>query len=170
MDKRITDSVFSLTVSPSSQSQNLLNQSLSSIEIDFLKDESGAFSSYATIATFNSTGDEFGKQFNILNQVLTQKYGKPSLLTQGMVITSIQPGMTITSIQWRKNIFLEGNDMGIANDTQLLTVFGNSFTANYVEPETMSKLNTLQAKVGQDCKTALSNEDANKAKAMQNNF
>ena len=159
-DKRITDSIFSLTVSPSGQSQKLLNQSLSSIDIEFFKDESGIYSSYTTTALFeNGTQSELRKQYEMLSQVLSQKYGSPSGGGSGIT----EP------VQWRKNVWATG-EFGRDGNTNELFCSGVSFKVEYIENGIYDKIVALQAKAVEDFKTALANEDANKAKAMQNNF
>jgi len=170
-DRGITDSVYSLTVTPSEQSQNLLNQGLSTIKINFFKDQLGKLISYAAIATFSfeeNDSDDFKKQYQILNGVLSQKYGEPfNPVHIRQSLNRYYPYLFNTEVishnadkclMWKGNVFM--------------TFFGSysGFSVFYFDPDVAGEASTAQVQIVQSIDQAMANVDANKVKVIQNNF
>ena len=76
-----TETIYSLEISPSESSANLINNSLASIKIYFQKDNSTNLTSYAAVALFHDEDSTvLSKQLNSIINILSKKYGgKPSL-------------------------------------------------------------------------------------------
>lgn len=75
-DERITQAIYSLTLSPSGSSERLLNSGLGNIKIYFYKENSGNLVSYATLAIFQDQNRAvLNKQLEAISQILSEKYG-----------------------------------------------------------------------------------------------
>jgi hypothetical protein len=193
-DKRLTDKIFTLTISPSGKSTNLINDNVGAIEIYFQKSDAGVLLSYAAKVTFASRDrDVLAKQVNTVFQILKGKYGQPVCRKQwGMPKWDGSQGVSIGAgveeiegtnlgdlyclLEWysvgsdallfRKNIIMIGDFGGEFNFR-----FGNEpFAVVYYEPAIAQKLITSHYQTIKDFIASAANEEADKVNQMRANF
>ena len=132
-DKRITEQIYRLDVSPSENSENLLNDGLSNIKIYFQKDNNGKLLSYATIGKFQSTSSAYIK----ISEILYKKYGPRDYLSKGDGVGITAREKKNGTPEWRfyrlLNFDFRGLDADIWKEGVALVANTNSMLADYNE-------------------------------------
>ena len=196
IDKRITNMIYSLEITPSDISEKLINNSLSGIRIFFKRDDSGNLTSYATVAIFqDSLKDVLVKQYNSVFKVLSEKYGNPvyreKLGTKRNELHPTYQGVTYSATEdntpegniyhltgidflgydallWKKNVILITKFRN--NDLSTPDASEEKFYVIYYESNTANSVLGSYEQAIRDFRDSCSKEDIKKESQMKENF